>query len=248
MPDDFPTPVKLGRLGTPEIGCGYEVLAYGRSEEEETATTFTKFRKRGEICIESIERNNFRLKGKGSGICFGDSGSPIYKKDTNIVVGLISSIIADSTTADNPCFIENKVLAVRVDTKLDFITQVQENKFEVNNFATCNESCASDKCAFGLTCSSSGKCLPKDANCINNAGEYCSNLNNIICAGNNVCSLNKCIDATLATQQIKKFNTDAGQEQDAFNNTIANGTYFVAAGGISMLGAVLMLVFSKFSR
>ncbi len=101
---------------TPEVSCDYVVVAYGRTEADTiTVSLESRPRKSGNICIEKINERSFVFSSDDSGICLGDSGSAIMKKDSNAIVGIVSSIISASDIQDEPCFVGNKAIAVRVD-------------------------------------------------------------------------------------------------------------------------------------
>jgi V8-like Glu-specific endopeptidase len=105
-------------VATPSAGCNYRVVAYGRTEDPSSA----KLRKSALLCISNINAATFQIQGYNSGICFGDSGSPIYVNGTNQVVGVVVSII-NSANPNEPCNINNEATAVRVDNNLTLINQ-----------------------------------------------------------------------------------------------------------------------------
>lgn len=113
---------------SPEIGCNYRVVAYGRTEDPNE--TFTKPRKSANVCIQQIDQNTFQFQGKDSGLCFGDSGSPIYLENSEQLVGVVVSIIKENDTDPNdPCNISNRGIAVRPDINLGLINETQD-KFD----------------------------------------------------------------------------------------------------------------------
>ncbi|MBN1331976.1 trypsin-like serine protease [Candidatus Dojkabacteria bacterium] len=103
----------------PAVGCNYRVIAYGRTELPEDPPML---RKSAQLCISDINSKTFRLRGTGdSGICFGDSGSPIYEEGTNNLVGLVVSIVSEDDAKTNPCGFNNTAIAVRVDANMTLI-------------------------------------------------------------------------------------------------------------------------------
>ena len=52
---------------------------------------------------------------------------PIYEKGSENVVGLLSSVILNADHEDEPCYIGNEGIGVRVDKNLDFTEQVASN-------------------------------------------------------------------------------------------------------------------------
>src|SRR5260221_6653085 len=87
---------EFAQIATPQVGCNYEVVAYGRNETSIPGDLSSKLRKSSEICIQDILQGEALIQGNGGGICFGDSGSPVFEKGTNKIVGIISSIISST--------------------------------------------------------------------------------------------------------------------------------------------------------
>jgi V8-like Glu-specific endopeptidase len=112
----------FGEIAAPQEGCLMRVIAYGRTADP--AEAFTKPRKSGLVCATDITNDTFVIQGKDSGICFGDSGSPIYYNGTNKVVGVVVSIILENQDESNPCAISNKAIVVRTDTNQGIINDV----------------------------------------------------------------------------------------------------------------------------
>lgn len=106
---------------SPEEGCGYRVVAYGRTEDPDDPPML---RKSAELCITDIQEDTFKVSGTGdSGICYGDSGSPVYIEGTNKLVGMIVSIVNKIPNDPEPCNFGNTAIAVRVDSNLGLIKQ-----------------------------------------------------------------------------------------------------------------------------
>ena len=79
-------------------------------------------RKSAQLCITDINSKTFKITGTGdSGICFGDSGSPIYEEGTNRVVGFVASIVSEDDKTKNPCSFNNVAIGVRADANLALI-------------------------------------------------------------------------------------------------------------------------------
>jgi secreted trypsin-like serine protease len=99
---------------SPAEGCNYRVVGYGKTSQDDEQGV--RPRQGADICIERIEGDNFYIQGETSGICTGDSGSPIYVKDTNFVVGVISSIVLEAGGNErDACSLQNTAVAVRAD-------------------------------------------------------------------------------------------------------------------------------------
>lgn len=109
----------FARISSPVEGCNYRVVAYGRTEDSSTSTT--KERKSGVLCANAIFDNVFYVTGQESGICFGDSGSPVYFDGTNNLVGSVASIIKAGSDDSDPCAIGNSAIVVRTDKNTDLI-------------------------------------------------------------------------------------------------------------------------------
>ncbi|MCS7317183.1 MAG: S1 family peptidase [Candidatus Dojkabacteria bacterium] len=124
-----------------EMGCNYRVVAYGRTENIEE---FGKFpRKSAKICTFSIEPEIFKIRADSSersGICFGDSGSPIYIENTNKVVGIVVSILNENKYNSDPCDFNNTAIAVRTDYNVTFVNQT----FQMSTNQTVNKELSND--------------------------------------------------------------------------------------------------------
>lgn len=107
----------FAEIGTPKAGCNYRVVAYGRTEDPSSA----KLRKSALLCASNINAVTFQIQGYNSGICFGDSGSPVYVDGTNTVVGVVVSII-NSANPNEPCNISNQATVMRADANTALIT------------------------------------------------------------------------------------------------------------------------------
>lgn len=116
----------FAEVTTPVEGCRYRVVAYGRTEDP--AELANPPRKSARLCAYEINAKTFRVKGDGtSGICFGDSGSPIFYEGTNNLVGNIVSIINEDPNKKDPCGLGNTAIVVRTDYNKRLIEEnVQE--------------------------------------------------------------------------------------------------------------------------
>lgn len=116
-------------------GCKYRVVAYGRTENE--TDTGNPPRKSSPLCASNITRDTFLVEGNNSGICFGDSGSPVFFDGTNKVVGVITSILKENgDTSDSPCAFGNVAVVVRADSNKslieDSLTAIDQNTQELS--------------------------------------------------------------------------------------------------------------------
>ena len=108
----------------PEIGCKYRVIAYGKTEKDDLNSLERK-RKSALMCITEIQGNIFFMTSKEkAGICFGDSGSPIYLDGSNKVVGITASIVNNSSkNPTSPCDFNNVAIGVRADLNESLISE-----------------------------------------------------------------------------------------------------------------------------
>jgi hypothetical protein len=125
-------------ISTPIEGCFYRIVAYGRTELDNEVN---KPRKSSKLCVFDIREDTFRVRGEDSGICFGDSGSPIFFDDTNKVVGVIASIILEDEENKDPCSFGNTAIVVRTDSNINLVrSNVQklptQNELDVSSSLT----------------------------------------------------------------------------------------------------------------
>jgi secreted trypsin-like serine protease len=110
---------EFAQVASPIVGCNYRVVAYGRTQDPDEAALHP--RKSAGVCVLSIADSIVTIQGRNSGICFGDSGSPIYYEGTNKVIGVIASII--NPDAGDPCAYENTAIVVRADANRNLINE-----------------------------------------------------------------------------------------------------------------------------
>jgi len=117
-------------------GCKYRVVAYGRTEN--STDSANPPRKSTALCATNLTTDTFLVQGNNSGICFGDSGSPVFFDGTNRVVGVITSILTQTNTADSdasPCAFGNIAVVVRADANKsmieDSLTAIDQNTQEL---------------------------------------------------------------------------------------------------------------------
>lgn len=115
----------VANVATPKIGCDYRLVGYGRTEDDNGVLGINREKRSTALCINSYDDNLLYIEGDGGGICLGDSGSPIYEEGTHNVVGIISSVVVkNGSDPENPCYIGNEGVAVRVDKNLSFVASV----------------------------------------------------------------------------------------------------------------------------
>jgi hypothetical protein len=124
-------------IAEPATGCDYRVVAYGRTELPDDPPML---RKSAQICITDVNSKTFKITGTGdSGICFGDSGSPIYEEGTNKIVGFVASIVSEDDKAENPCSFNNLAIAVRADSNLALINNENTETVGVTDINVAKE-------------------------------------------------------------------------------------------------------------
>lgn len=115
----------FSEIASPVEGCNFRVVAYGRTENPEES--FTKPRKSAIMCASNIRSDVFTIKAQKAGICFGDSGSPLFYNDTDKYVGNVVSIVLEDPNDTDPCAIGNTAIVVRADSQQNFINDTLEN-------------------------------------------------------------------------------------------------------------------------
>ncbi len=88
------TPVTLteyAQIATADESCNYTVVGYGK---QDNGDNYYPLRKSATLCINSTDFSDGSISFTGSdgGLCFGDSGSPIFKTGTNQFVTIASRI------------------------------------------------------------------------------------------------------------------------------------------------------------
>lgn len=106
-------------ISSPIEGCNFRVVAYGRTEDQETSSS--KERRSGILCANAIYDKVFYVTGKDGGICFGDSGSPVFFEGTSNLAGVVASIIKVADDNSDPCAVGNSAIIVRADTNTELI-------------------------------------------------------------------------------------------------------------------------------
>lgn len=229
LPQDFWEVEEYAEVTFPSVGCNYEVVGYGNDEELNLRRKVERLRKSADMCITRVYPNYFEMEGKDGGICFGDSGSPIFEKGTNKVVGVVSAIRQTGNSTD-PCYIGNKAVATRADigVQLDYLNNYGAN---IENYRVCGESCAIDsECLQGLSCVD-GTCLGPNSNCTSQQGNFCSEIGNISCDETSICTFNSCVSEEEVQSDKLNLLTTLGidisdlPQTDGENKIYVNQTY-----------------------
>lgn len=128
----------LAEVAAPTEGCNLRVVAYGKTEDP---TDAPMTRKSAKVCATEIGSKTFQIQSdKGdSGICFGDSGSPVYIDGTNKLVGNVVSIINEVKDDPDPCDFNNRAIVVRTDTNTSLVVN-SKNDTNLNNLPSTGVS------------------------------------------------------------------------------------------------------------
>lgn len=119
----------------PQIGraiekCDASIVAYGAGITDQKATEDMFMKKTGEGCIKSITSNFLIRFDSEVGMCFGDSGDPIFKSPgSNEIIGVLTSGLVEVDLKTIKCDPGNTGLAITTDYFVDFI----EKKGELGN-------------------------------------------------------------------------------------------------------------------
>lgn len=139
------------KLGSPDISCDYEVIAYGATDQKVLSNQ--DLRRSATICIESISQDKFYLTSPDGGVCFGDSGSPIFRKGSGELVGVMSAITATSEPySEDNCFVNNAAVATRVDAYSQFIDGAGQDLLSQDFCTSETPSCAGGEGCYSNQC------------------------------------------------------------------------------------------------
>ncbi|MDQ6985985.1 MAG: trypsin-like serine protease [Candidatus Dojkabacteria bacterium] len=117
----------LARITSPKLGCNYKLVGYGQ-DRDDSKTAIVGIKKSIDVCIKEVDDYTFLLESEyGGGVCFGDSGSPIYERGTHKVVGVISTILVPQFQLTD-CVRGNEAVAVRVDNYLTTVALLDDNE------------------------------------------------------------------------------------------------------------------------
>lgn len=187
--------------------CNYEIVGYGQNENTIPGDYTTKLRKSIQVCIEDIIGNVAYMKGLDGGICYGDSGSPVFEKGTNRLVGIVSSIISSSKDKSSYCAVNNIGAVVVANTYQSFIlaSQFTDGQDQKATRSVCGSSCITNSdCLSGLSCQNR-VCVSDSASCDAGASAYCAPSLNINCISGNSCIGNVCINnSELAEEEVSE--------------------------------------------
>ncbi|MBP9759282.1 trypsin-like serine protease [Candidatus Dojkabacteria bacterium] len=111
-------PIKIDEYGfieSPTKGCDYFMVGYGLNENGQTLE-----RRSTNVCIQNITDYSFELDFNGNThFCNGDSGSGIYKKNSNSIVGVTSAYFTEITK--ETCVGASAYIVARLDSNLSYL-------------------------------------------------------------------------------------------------------------------------------
>lgn len=147
-------------VDSPTLGCDYEILGYGRTDQEINSPLDQ--RRSATICIDEISDTLLSIRSPDGGVCFGDSGSPIFRKDTSSVVGVTSAIdrVVASSDLDN-CFVGNTAKAVRLDTSVSKFDTFVQNVRQYGALCINSADQSRVQCSASEACVA-GQCTPQN--------------------------------------------------------------------------------------
>ncbi|MCS7317047.1 MAG: S1 family peptidase [Candidatus Dojkabacteria bacterium] len=104
-------------IEAPQISCNYFSIGYGPVKNMEEKNVYE--RKKFNICIQEIIKPHkiMIVTSTNGNFCYGNSGSPIFSKTTNAIVGIFSSISLDQEI----CKYSNRGIAVNIYEYKDFV-------------------------------------------------------------------------------------------------------------------------------
>lgn len=109
-------------LTIPYENCEASIVAYGAGIESGKAVEDMFIKKSGEGCVRAITRNFLLRFNKEVGMCFGDSGGPIFKENgSNQIIGILSGGLINPQLEKLECDPGNTGYVVNVNAYKDFI-------------------------------------------------------------------------------------------------------------------------------
>jgi hypothetical protein len=126
-------------IRSPKEGCGYYLVGYGENQTGDSLS-----RTGTDVCIENITEYSFELEFDGiSHFCVGDSGSGIYRKNSNEIVGIVSAFYTSPTS--NKCADGTAFVAARLDYNYDYLSKyLPQSAFIANEVPIKEETVPND--------------------------------------------------------------------------------------------------------
>ncbi len=88
------TDIAPATVGRGETGCVARVVGYGRTTlgGSSVRTGYAYERRSTAVCIDAVGLTTIEVHGDGVGLCFGDSGSPMFRAETTEILGVASTL------------------------------------------------------------------------------------------------------------------------------------------------------------
>jgi hypothetical protein len=128
-------------IGQVSENCEASIVAYGSGVQSGSAPIDYFKKKSGEGCVRAIT-NNFLVQFSSSvGICFGDSGGPVFKNNgSNEIIGVLSGGIIDQKLDTLLCDPGNTAFVVNVNNYSKFIKNYNKSESFTDNFRIISHS------------------------------------------------------------------------------------------------------------
>lgn len=125
--------------------CDARIVAYGAGVSDQKATEDMFIKKAGEGCIKSITSNFLIRFDSEVGMCFGDSGGPIFKSPgSDEIIGVLTSGLVEVDLKTIKCDPGNTGLAITSDYFSEFIAKRGELGNDEVAFRVLDEEQVSD--------------------------------------------------------------------------------------------------------
>ena len=113
-------------LGKASESCSASIVAYGAGIDSGIAGAELFKKKSGEGCARAITSNFLVIFNREVGMCFGDSGGPIFEAPgSNVIIGILSGGLIDNRLEKLVCDPGNTGYVVNVDSYVGFLSDRQ---------------------------------------------------------------------------------------------------------------------------
>ncbi|MFN9810719.1 MAG: S-layer homology domain-containing protein [Deltaproteobacteria bacterium] len=113
------TDIAPATISVPSAGCNARYVGYGRTTtgNERVYSGYTNERKSAAQCIDVIGATNIETHGYGGGLCWGDSGGPLFREGTTEILG----VLADFGNNTYDCQVGNQMRFTSLASHRDFL-------------------------------------------------------------------------------------------------------------------------------
>jgi hypothetical protein len=114
------TDVEPATIATASAGCVARYVGYGRTTpgNADVSSGYTFERKSAAQCIEAVGLSHIETRGQGGGLCWGDSGGPLFREGTREIWG----VLADFGDDTYDCQVGNAMRFTSLAGHDDFLT------------------------------------------------------------------------------------------------------------------------------